>query len=142
MYDDVLVPTDGSDAVTQTIDHAIAVATPHDATVHALAVVDGRLIAAATDGARDELTASLETEAEDAVATVTEQVEAAGLKAVETVRTGTPAREIVDYAEAAGVDLIAIGTHGKSPREKIASMGSVSERVVDNSSVPVLVVRT
>lgn len=140
MYDDILVPTDGSAAVDTTLEHAIAVASPHDATIHVLSVMDRRLLAAAASEDRGSIATSLEAEAESAVATAREQVEAAELGAVTAIREGTPSREIVEYADAEGVDLIAIGTHGKSPREKIQTMGSVSERVVDSAEMPVLVV--
>ena len=51
-----------------------------------------------------------------------------------------PAREILDYARAAHVDALVIGTHG---RGKVAQlfMGSVAEKVVRHAPCPVLTVR-
>ena len=49
--------------------------------------------------------------------------------------------QFLDYAAEEGVDLVAIASHGKSPKEKLTSLGSVSERVVDGAMAPVLVVR-
>ena len=140
MYDDVLIPTDGSETVPETLEHALPIATDNAATVHALYVVDSRITAAANDGATD-LERSLEEEGRDAVAEVEEQAAAEGLETVGEIRTGTPAKAIIEYADERGIDLIVIGTRGKSPREKVTSLGSVSERVVDNASVPVFVVR-
>ncbi|WP_122090114.1 universal stress protein [Halalkalicoccus subterraneus] len=140
MYDSVLIPTDGSEMVDTTLEHGLRIARDNDAAVHALYVVDSRVARAAED-AREEVERSLQTEGEQAVEHVREQADNAGLEAVGEVRTGTPQKEILEYADEAGIDLIAIGTHGKSPREKLLSMGSVTERVVDNASVPVLVVR-
>ncbi|MFC4246354.1 universal stress protein [Natribaculum luteum] len=141
MYDNVLVPTDGSSTVRQTLEHALPIAETNDATVHALYVVDTRLLQAATDGTRAEIEANLEGEGRDAVADVADRASEAGLETVEEVRHGTPDKEILRYADDVDADLIVIGTQGKSPREKQISMGSVSERVVDNASVPVFVVR-
>ncbi len=141
MYDDVLVPTDGSDTVSETLDHALPIASDNDATVHALYVVDSRITAAASNADATELEASLEAEGNDAVAAIEARAESADLDSAGEIRTGTPAKTILEYADEHDIDLIVIGTRGKSPREKVTSLGSVSERVVDNASVPVFVVR-
>lgn len=52
---------------------------------------------------------------------------------------GNPAEKIVDYALEEGIDLIAMGTHGRKGLEKIV-FGSVAEHVLKNSPVPVLTV--
>ncbi|WP_247000610.1 universal stress protein [Halosolutus gelatinilyticus] len=141
MYDAILVPTDGSRTVSRTLDHALPIAETHDATVHALYVVDNRILAAAAEESRPDLERSLATAGDDAVAAVRDRADADGLETVGEVRRGTPPKTILEYADERGIDLIVIGTRGKSPREKVASLGSVSERVVDNASIPVLVVR-
>ncbi len=140
MYDSVLIPTDGSEMVDTTLEHGLQVAVDNGATVHALYVVDNRIVRGAED-AREEVEDSLRSEGEGAIDAVLSRAEERGLEAVGEIRSGTPQKEILEYVEEAGIDLIAIGTHGKSPREKLLSMGSVSERVVDNAPVPVLVVR-
>ncbi|RQG95692.1 universal stress protein [Natrarchaeobius oligotrophus] len=141
MYDDVLVPTDGSDTVTRTLDHGLPIATDNDATVHALYVIDSRMTAAAGEENADAVERTLEEDGRDAVAAVEERAAAAGLETVTDLRKGTPAKTILEYADERGIDLIVIGTEGKSPRQKVTSLGSVSERVVDNAPVPVFVVR-
>ena len=140
MYDSVLIPTDGSEMIDTTLEHGLRIATDNDAMVHALYVVDSRGARAAED-AREEVESSLQAEGEQAIEHVRSRAEDAGLEATGEIRSGTPQKEIREYAEEHGIDLIAIGTHGKSPREKLLSMGSVTERVVDNAAVPVLVVR-
>lgn len=140
MYDHVLIPTDGSDTVAATLDHAIPIAEANGATVHALYVVDTRITNAA-DETKADLEATLSSEGEAAVAEVARRAEEADLDAVREVRRGTPSKSILGYTDETGIDLIVIGTVGKSPREKVTSLGSVSERVVDNASVPVFVVR-
>lgn len=52
---------------------------------------------------------------------------------------GDPAAEILSYAQTEGIDLIIIGTHGRKGLEHII-FGSVAERVVKKSLVPVLTV--
>ncbi len=53
---------------------------------------------------------------------------------------GEPAAEIVSFARSSGVDLLVVGTHGRTGLEH-ALMGSVAERVVRRAHCPVLTVR-
>ena len=53
---------------------------------------------------------------------------------------GEPAAEIVSFAEEKGIDLLVLGTHGRTGLEH-ALMGSVAERVVRRARCPVLTVR-
>lgn len=56
------------------------------------------------------------------------------------VREGPPAVEIIRAVEALGADLIVMSTHGRSGLRHIL-MGSVAEKVVRMSKVPVLTVK-
>jgi nucleotide-binding universal stress UspA family protein len=56
------------------------------------------------------------------------------------IETGTPALRIVAYAERERIDIIVMGTHGRGALEKMW-IGSVTERVIQRSVWPVLVVR-
>jgi nucleotide-binding universal stress UspA family protein len=56
------------------------------------------------------------------------------------VHFGDPATAIADLAEQKGVDLIAMGTHGRTGLQHLI-MGSVAEKVVRRALCPVLVVR-
>jgi len=53
---------------------------------------------------------------------------------------GDPASQIVQYAEEAGIDLIVMGTHGRSGLERLL-MGSVAEKVLRDAPCSVLVVK-
>lgn len=53
---------------------------------------------------------------------------------------GEPAAEIVSFAKARGMDLLVLGTHGRTGLEH-ALMGSIAERVVRRAHCPVLTVR-
>lgn len=142
VYDTILIPTDGSETVSEAVSHALPIALDNDATVHALYVVDSRVTAAADRDVRDELRETLERDGHEAVDDVAQQAADEELETVTALTTGTPWKGILDYVDENDIDLIVIGSHGKSPREKITSMGSVSERVVDGAEIPVLVVRT
>ena len=141
MYDDVLVPTDGGDGMETVLDHAIAIASDHGATVHGLYVVNKRLYLASEKERQDDVVAELREEGERAVEQVAERARAAGLETVSEVRQGVPGREVLAYAEAAGIDLIAMGTHDPTDRDRPATLGSVADRVTNEAAVPVLTVR-
>lgn len=53
---------------------------------------------------------------------------------------GTPASEIIRHADEREVDLVVMGTHGRSGIDRYL-IGSVAERVVRGSDAPVLTVR-
>ncbi|AXG07497.1 universal stress protein [Haloplanus rubicundus] len=139
MYDAILVPTDGSEGVDRTLEHAVEMARRYDATIHALYVVDRRFELAA-DEDREDLVERLTDRGEAAVAAVAEAAEDAGVDAVTGVREGIPYKTILEYAAEADVDVIAMGTHGRTGRDRLAHLGSVTDRVVENAAVPVFVV--
>ena len=141
MYEDVLVPTDGSDGTMQALEHALDIAGTRESTLHALSVVDRRLYLAAGEEQKDELRATLTDNARRAVERVADAAAEAGVDHTTTVRDGVPYREILEYAEEETIDLIVMGTHGRSGRDKLTNLGSVTERVVENTETPILVVR-
>ena len=56
------------------------------------------------------------------------------------VWTGDPGDQIVAAAEAEGVEMIVVGSHGRGTVGRLL-LGSVSEKVVRSAACPVLVVR-
>jgi nucleotide-binding universal stress UspA family protein len=56
------------------------------------------------------------------------------------IAVGEPAAEILEVARARGMDLVVMGTHGRTGLEH-ALMGSIAERVVRRAHCPVLTVR-
>ena len=141
MYETVLVPTDGSDTVEQTLPHALRLASDTEAKIEVVYVVDTRAIHAADPDEREAVEADLEAAGDTAVEVVADRAAAEDIECETAIRRGTPDKEIVRYAEEHDSDVIVIGTDGKTPREKLQALGSVSERVVDNAPIPVFVVK-
>jgi nucleotide-binding universal stress UspA family protein len=56
------------------------------------------------------------------------------------VLEGNPSHEIIEFADNNNIDLIIMGTLGKTGFDRFL-LGSVAEKVTRNSKVPVLVVR-
>lgn len=138
-YETILVPTDGSDEVDRALSHALRLATDHGATVHALYVVDGRVLKAASEN-RESVAADLRGRGEDAVDRVRARAADAGLDCVAAVREGTPDVAIREYADEVGADVVVMAPRGLSGRDRLQSLGSVTERVVEAAARPVFVV--
>jgi nucleotide-binding universal stress UspA family protein len=78
--------------------------------------------------------------AEERLAHVQTEIEAAGMRVTPLLLRGVPFQEILRVADEEEVSLVAIGSHGRS---NIAEMllGSVSDQVVNNAHQSVLVVK-
>jgi len=139
MYDEILVPTDGSPAADAAVEHAVTLADRFDATLHALYVVDATAYSAIEAGT-DIVAEALETEGEDAVSRIAEAADDADLPVVESVTSGTAYRSILEYADGNDIDMIVMGTHGRRGLDRYL-LGSVTERVVRSANQPVLTVR-
>ncbi|WP_247002787.1 universal stress protein [Halosolutus gelatinilyticus] len=137
MFDTVVVATDGSDSVKRAVDIAIDLADRFDAEVHALSVIDASEVDASPEQLRNELRTALETTADAALATVEQRIDR---NVATAIREGRPAPEIREYAREIDADLIATGTRGRHGENRLL-LGSVAERVVRTSPVPVLTVR-
>ena len=137
MYDTILIPTDGSEGTDEAVRQGLELAQAFDATVHALYVVDQTYPAAQWDFTT-EREENIATMAVDAVAAEAEKI---GVRIEKRVRRGVPHEEIIAYAEGNDADLIVMGTHGRTGIDRFVSAGSVTERVVRFSPVPVLTAR-
>jgi len=139
-YDDILLPTDGSKGTDRTVSHAISLALNHDATLHVLYVVDRRRFLAADKDTQDEVIASLREEGQVAIDDVAVTAEEAGVEVETVMQEGIPHKTIRKYADEESVDVVTMGTHGQTGRDRVANLGSVTERVLKAVEMPVLVV--
>ncbi|MFC7203844.1 universal stress protein [Haloferax namakaokahaiae] len=138
MYREILVPTDGSPATVNALKHAKELAGP-ESTIHALSVIDQRIYLAAGGDQQDAVIQFLREDAIDAVDDVVDEIPRT-VQTTEAIREGVPHRVILEYADEHDIDVIVMGTHGRTGRDKLAALGSVTERVVENTHCPVLVV--
>ncbi|MFC7079013.1 universal stress protein [Halorussus caseinilyticus] len=139
MYDRILVPTDGSDPAERAFEQALDLAATYDAELHVLYVVDVSALAGEFDAVT--VVDKLEESGRKITRRLRERAESAGVSRVETrVAEGVPYRAILDYAADHDADLVVMGTHGRTGIDRYL-LGSVTERVVRKSDVPVLTVR-
>jgi len=137
MFDTVVVATDGSDSVKRAVDIALDLADRFEADIHALSVIDASEVDASPQQLQDEFRTALETTADAALGTVEER---ADREVTTEIREGRPAAEICAYAREVDADVIATGTRGRHGENRLL-LGSVAERIVRTSPVPVLTVR-
>lgn len=114
MYDRVLVLTDGSAGTEQAVVRGLDVARAVDADVHVLYVVDTRPYDGIDLAEETELEQAAIRSGRRAVTAVRESAGEAGLEVTQEVRTGVPHEEILDYVDANDVDLVSMGTHGRT----------------------------
>ncbi|QRV17754.1 universal stress protein (plasmid) [Haloterrigena salifodinae] len=133
MYDRLLVSTDGSGPANAALELAGRIASP-SATIHVLVVSedeDDR-----DDGSRDVSDRTADEILDDARETVTADVKAV----VTEQRRGDPRERILEYVEAADVEIVVMGAHGRRVAEPVV-LGRVTEGIVRAAPVPVLVAR-
>ena len=146
MYDRILVPTDGSEPATAAIEEAVALAAQTDAELHALFVVEpiplGGFSAGPGPAAAewDDVVEEQQSEGEQATAAVADRGSEREIDVIEAIEHGKPPAQILEYVEEHDIDAIVMGTHGRSGADRIV-LGSVTEKVVRKSDVPVLTVR-
>jgi len=137
-YDSILVPTDGSEHASRAMERAVELARRHDATLHVLSVVD--VMAVGVDVRADLMIDQLEESAREAVEDAGAEAGEAGVDVVTDTIVGSIHREIRSYAEENDVDLLTMGTHGRSGVDRFL-LGSVTERTLRTAPAPVLTVR-
>lgn len=139
MYSAVLVPTDGSDGTRDAVKHAISHAERYDAALHVLYVVDAR-VGIGRESTPETILADLDEAGQEAIDDVIAQAEAAAVGTIEgSVARGDPHRAILDYTDREDIDLVVMGTHGRTGLDHYL-LGSVTEKVVRLAEVPVLTV--
>ncbi|WP_440988870.1 universal stress protein [Haloarchaeobius baliensis] len=137
MYDEILFPTDGSEPSMEAFEYAVDLAETYGARLHVLYVADTNRDSVTTVGG--EVVDALESEGERVVADVEERAREHGVETVTEVLQGDPSTTILDYADDRGVDCIVMATRGRSGLTGLL-LGSVTDRVVRQSSMPVLAV--
>lgn len=139
MYDNILVPTDGSEEVVAALDQASELASTYDATIHALYVVDDSRGSSGLMGLSDrDPLEPLREEGESAVEEIARKANDA-VTVRTAVRQNIPHEGIRAYADEQDIDLIIMSSRGHSGISR-ALFGSVTERVLRLTKRPVLVV--
>lgn len=144
MIKKIMIATDGSSPGRQATELGINLARLATAEVTAVYVVDmARLTQlpgyVSVPGIKDSLLELMGTEGQKATAEVEVMAKEAGVVCHKKVVGGNPADELLKISQELGADLLVMGSIGKSGLSKFL-LGSVAEKVVRHSKVPVLLV--
>jgi nucleotide-binding universal stress UspA family protein len=144
MYKKILVPLDGSELAECAIPHMEAIARGCEAPEIVLLRVTEPIYLPGdyviSDNDRQRMDAQHRSAAAGYLGELERRLGDDGLSLSSVVISGRVAESIVDYAGRNKADLIVMATHGRSGVSRLA-LGSVAERVLRLSCVPVLMVR-
>lgn len=139
MYETILVATDGSGPANRAVTHALEQAERADAELHAIFVVDTSRYAEPALSSAELATDELEDWGQEQLDEILERAENLDIEAITRCCHGKPHVEIINYADSVDADLVVLGYQGHSHTET-NSIGSVTDRVVQNVGRPILVV--
>lgn len=142
MYKKILIPTDGSKQALKAAKHSLWLSDKSQGEIIALHVIETSSFS--NIRARDlkhEMKDMLKDEGDQAIQEIIQisQKNDLNTKIMSRVEEGSAADKILDVADDESVDLIVMGTSGKHGIDRFL-IGSVAEKVVRNSTKPVLVV--
>ena len=135
MFDVITVPVDGSKYSEKAADYAIAIAEKFNSKIAAVHVLEEF---------SDNTFADDEDNGDEILGKITEKANAVGVDVVEHLITGNPLRDMKTIIRKTCADLVVLHAFGAdliSEDLNENQIGSISERVVRTSDVPVLIVR-
>lgn len=144
MFAKILIPTDGSELAMKAARNALELAKLQGASVVAVYVIDPFPYIGLGEASALGLQAYMEeaqSAAHKALSVVRALAEAQGVPFQgDTIERSASYEGILDTAKAEGCDLIVMGSHGRQG-VKALILGSVAQKVLTHSSLPVLVIK-
>ena len=137
MYSKILVPVDGSEAGECALEHARTIATGCNVPEVILLFV-AEHVSPGLYQSGEEAKEKLVAWGKDILSKAEQKLTNKGIFVKSVLLEGNPSQVILDYAAQNGIDLIIISSHGHSGISRWA-FGSVANKVVNSSSVPVLI---
>lgn len=137
----ILVPVDFSPFSEAAVDYAVVLAKQFQAEMFLIHVIESQVYSVTDTSMVVSHEAALKMTAGALMDNLRQATLEKGLSVNASVVSGVPYREIVRKAEEEGVDLIVVGTHGRTGVERLL-LGSVAEKIVRLATVPVLTVRS
>ena len=139
MYKKILIPTDGSEFAKKAQKHALFIAKISGAELVALSVTENNFVnGLPLDDEIYQLNQVLNERSEENLKEF-DKLNEDGVKVTHIIKEGSPASAILEVANEENVDLIVMGSSGKSGFDRFI-MGSVADKVVNSAKCAVLVV--
>jgi nucleotide-binding universal stress UspA family protein len=142
MFKKILCPVDFSEFTDEIIDYAVDITKKFNAKLHMIHVIPNLNYFTPYESflTPENLVAierNIEVEVNRAFDKIVKKVD---IPVKKVIKTGVTFVEIIDYVKSESIDLIVMGTHGRSGIEHIL-IGSVAEKIVRKSPCPVLTIR-
>ena len=139
MYKKILVPTDGSEFAKKAQKHALFLAKVSGAEIVAVSVTENNLVnGLPLDDEIYQLNQVLNERSEENLKDF-DKLNEDDVKINHVIREGSPAKVILEVAKEEDIDLIVMGSSGKSGFDRFI-MGSVADKVVNSAKCAVLVI--
>ena len=140
MYQKILVPTDGSEFAKKAQEHALFLAKASGAEIVAVRVMENNFVnGLPLNDEVYQLNQILKERSEENLKEFDELNDNNDLKITHIIREGSPAKVILEVAKDEEIDLIVMGSSGKSGFDRFI-MGSVADKVANSAKCAVLVV--
>jgi nucleotide-binding universal stress UspA family protein len=136
----ILIAYDGSQPAKKAVEHAIKEHADKEIILLRVVGVASGATAAGINLAKEKIQDIHNERTEEIADEVTDMLEDAEVEFETEIVFGSPAREIVQFAEENDIDQILIGSHGRAGVSRVL-LGSVAEKVVRRAPIPVTVVR-
>jgi nucleotide-binding universal stress UspA family protein len=137
------VATDFSETSDLALRYGITLAAQFKAELHLIHVIEDIIPTVPEPGLAmlptQEIMQTLRRSSEEAMSQQTTRIASDGVSIVKVIREGVPFREVDAYAREMGIDLLVVGTHGRTGLSHLL-LGSVAERVLRSAPCPVLTV--
>jgi universal stress protein A len=142
MFNKIVCPVDFSEFTDEIIAYGVSIAKKFDAVLHLLHVIPNLNYftpyeSFLTPENLVTMERSIEKEIDKDFQKTIERIDIPVKKAI---KTGVTFVEILDYIKTENIDLVVMGTHGRSGFEHIL-LGSVAEKIIRRAPCPVLTVR-
>lgn len=137
LYEQIVIPTDGSDIAERAAEQGFALAERYGAEAHVVYVIDTRTYG--LEDAPRSIVGLLKKGGKTAVDSIAAKARDRGISVTTEIRQGVPDEELLRYTQGVAADLTVMGTRGKDAGDD-RLLGSTTTRMIRRSETPVLTV--
>lgn len=148
IYNNILVPYDGSKFSEKALETAKTLAKTSDSTLYIVTVLDvsdvsppGLIRSKETKKTFEQIKSSVKRSIETALEQREQECKYSGIKASTQISEGSTSDELLKFITKNNIDLIVIGSQGLSGFSKLKALGSVSRKISELADCPVMIVR-
>jgi nucleotide-binding universal stress UspA family protein len=148
LYDNILVPYDGSKYSQKALKMAVELATAFDSSLHLVNVIDvssvtppGKIRSKDTHKTLDEIKNAVKNSVESYLQKIQKEYGNSGVIVKGFVLEGDVTVKLLKFIQDRKINLVIIGSRGLSGVSKIMTLGSVSRKISELAKCPVVIVR-